>query len=295
MPYNPIDWYGPLKVQPDHGIIYEGLKSMGQGLASGINSAGQYIGQERSNEKDRAFRQSMQEDHQANQREMMDIGFGQQLQLYGMQQTDAKAAKAEERQIKADELLNYGRGRAASVVALAEVSGSPMAKTMAETLGKITDGKALADTSDAFLKAILTEHENNQPDQISEVPVNGGRNTAILRNGKLFNVLGGEVNEPVLTPEQIQSYGAAFPNAAVTARLPGGVTITQKPPQDTQPKLNVRNIPGPMVPDPAMPGRMIQGPDIPVKVNPDGTYEQLQPKSGTKGGQGYGDNLFKIK
>ena len=298
MAYSPTDFYGSLRVNPDNSAtIYQGYADMGKGLADGITSAGQYIGQQRSDDKNRAFQQAMQQDQQGHASELQQAGFAHDLQAYGMKLKDDKAAKAEERKIKADELMNYGKGRAASVIALAEVSGSPMAKTMAQTLGKITDGKALADTSDAFLQAIMTEAESNKPDKITEMPVNGGRNTALLRNGQLFNVLGGGPDtQPALTPDQLQAYGTMFPNASVTAKLPGGVTISQKPPQEqSQGRVQTMNIPGPQVAHPTLPGQMIDGPSIPVKINPDGTYEPLKPKGGGSAGNGsggYGSQLF---
>lgn len=295
MAYNPPDFYGSLRVQPDSRIIYEGLANMGQGLAAGINSATNYAGDMKKMDKQQEFAMAMQDDSQANAQQMMQAGFDQQFRMFGAQNDAHKQAKQEAKDLETQELMNYGKGRAASVIALAEVAGSPMAKTMAATLGKITDGKALADTSDAFLKAIMTETENNKPDNITEKPINGGRNTAILRNGQLFNILGGASDsQAVLTPEQLQAYGAMFPNAAVTAKLPGGVTINQKPPQEqSSTRIQTMTIPGPQVPHPTLPGQMIDGPGIPVKINSDGSYEPLTPKAGKQAGKSYGDSLFK--
>lgn len=79
--------------------------------------------------------------------------------------------------------------------------------------------------------------EASKEDSIEMRPINGGQNTAIFRNGKLFNVIGGEPGVPP-TADDIAAARAMGGN--VTMPLPGGGQVNfggEKQPTPTLPKI----------------------------------------------------------
>lgn len=298
MAYNPPDFYGPLRERRDTDVIYQGLADMGKGLASGINSATAYAGDMKKMDKQQAFAQAMQEDAQANQKDLQGADFQQRLTEYGMQQGNAKTAKAQERELKMADVLNYGKGRAAGVVALGEVSGYPGVKQMSDVLSGMKDGKAMADTADAYQGLIQkwteeqqTQQREGNPRDVSAVPVPGTNYVIPYAGNKGMGLV-------PLPQQQVQGMSfeeamKAYPDATIE-QTPKGVSITRKPPGEMKSKFILKDMPGPMVPHPTLPGQMIEGPKIPARVYEDGTWEPLKPKDGS-GGTSYGDSLYKKK
>lgn len=100
--------------------------------------------------------------------------------------------------------------------------------------------------------------EAAKEDSIEMRPINGGQNTAIFRNGKLFNVIGGEPGVPP-TADDIAAARAMGGN--VTIPLPGGgqVNFGGQPPTLELPKI----YPGKQAPDGTW------GPDFYYEMDPE--------------------------
>jgi len=204
MPYNPPDFYGPLRERRDTDVIYRGLADMGKGLASGINSATAYAGDMKKMDKQQAHSEAMFDKQLAGQSAMQNDRQGFEEMMFGKEQTAKKADKDQD----------------AIYEAMTNMAKYDSMKTLASQLGVEIDwdawDKLVADGSrqkvgaglnslDTLLKEKINEQSRNRPDKITEMPINNGKNVALMRNGQLFNILAGE--KPTSELNDWETYG----------------------------------------------------------------------------------------
>lgn len=108
MSYNPTDWYGSLRVQPDHNVIYEGKAQMGAGLASGINSLTGAFLDDRKEQNRMAHNEAMLDKQQAGQMSMLDSRHGFEEMMFGKRETSDANRRKEDKAAQEAEVARFG-------------------------------------------------------------------------------------------------------------------------------------------------------------------------------------------
>lgn len=154
---------------------------------------------------------------------------------------------------------------------------------MVQQMGLLTDEHLKQKHGEQQIKQRQAEHDQQRQQAATWQPVQiDGKPTGYAANG-MGNLIRLSDRQPAsLSAEEI----AAMNKAGHTITVgPTGTTIKYAPPSaekpDKAPRGVIHEIPGPMIPDPMNPMKKIQGPSIPVLVDPaTGAYRPLTPEGG---------------
>lgn len=237
MPYNPPDFYGALRVQPDHRIIYEGKKSLGDGLASGINSATAFAGDMKTMDKQQAHSEAMFDKQLAGQSAMQNDRQGFEEMMFGKREASDAERRKQEKAYQEAEVARFGDNKLSAAFSYAQgVSPGIVNDETFELFKGIKDPKVKAEMADRIIDLAANKMRQTQEQEQAIVKAQQSRQTYPLNDpltGKPdegYYMTGNNIALPrqtakpktdSLTPEQMQSMGFVPDSATV-----GGVKYT---------------------------------------------------------------------
>lgn len=152
MPYNPTDFYGSLRVQPDTRVIYEGLANMGQGLANGINSLTNTFVENKREDKRMAHAESMADKQIAAGTAARKDSQAFEEMMFGKREAASNTRRSEDRALAKEESKLFGDNKLAAAFHFAEtIAPGSFSPDTIEVLKGIEDPKVKAAFADQVI------------------------------------------------------------------------------------------------------------------------------------------------
>ncbi len=229
MAYSPTDFYGALRVNPDHSAtIYQGLSSMGSGLASGINSLTNAFVETKREDKRMAHADSMMDKQINAQRAGQDDRQGFEEMMFGKREASDAARRKDDKAMQEAEVAKFGDNKLAAAFHFAEsiAPGSFNQQTI-DVLKGIEDPKVKAAFADQVINVSADKMRQAQEQEQAIAKAQQARQTHVITDpisGKPdenFYMTGNGMTLPrqtkaaTPTAEQLQSLGMVPETATI--------------------------------------------------------------------------------